>query len=192
MANTKHILEGVKIEGEVCDLIAKSDGENVKVTYNGKSTTLAAALAEIFTGVSELPTSEDVTATVKEEIAKLVDGAPESFDTLKEIADYIAEDKTAASALVEVIGGKVDKVDGKGLSTEDFTTEFKGVLEQITAEKIAEWDAKADAVNATTSKAGLMSAADKAKLDGLNGVRVGSEIPEDLKNGELFIRVVTD
>ncbi len=192
MANTKHILESVKIEGEVCDLIAKSNGENVAVTYNGKSTTLAAALTEIFTGVSSLPTAEDVTATVKDEIGNLVNGAPESFDTLKEIADYIAEDKTAASALLETISGKVDKVEGKGLSTEDFTTEFKGILEQITAEKIAAWDAKADAVNATTSKAGLMSAADKAKLDGLNGVRFGAEIPADLKDGELFIRVVTE
>ena len=49
MANTKAILSKVKVDGELRDLIAKSDGENVTVTYNGKEQTLSAALAEIFT-----------------------------------------------------------------------------------------------------------------------------------------------
>ena len=78
-------------------------------------------------------------------------------------------------------GGKVDKVEGKGLSTEDFTTALKEKLEAL-PESIAE---------ATTEKAGLMSAADKARLDGIRGVRYGTEVPADMKDGELFIRVVS-
>ncbi len=193
MTNTKYILESIKLENELHELITKSNGDNVNVVYNGTEKTLTAALAEIFTSVSARPTNENVTAAIKAEIDKVVDGAPAAFDTLKEIADYITEDKAAASALIETIGKKVDKVEGKGLSTEDFTTEFKTILEQITAEKIAEWNNKADTTAATSSKAGLMSAEDKKKLDGINGagVRYGAEPPADLKDGELFVRVVS-
>ena len=45
--------------------------------------------------------------------------------------------------------------------------ENKGVLDGITAEKAAAWDAKADRTAATASANGLMSKADKAKLDGI-------------------------
>lgn len=38
--------------------------------------------------------------TVADEISKVLDGAPEQFDTLKEIADYIANDVTNASQMV--------------------------------------------------------------------------------------------
>ena len=78
-------------------------------------------------------------------------------------------------------GGKVDKVEGKGLSTEDFTTALKEKLEGL-PESIAE---------ATTEKAGLLSAADKARLDGIRGVRYGTEAPADMKDGELFVRVIS-
>lgn len=39
--------------------------------------------------------------TAKAEVAAIVDSAPEAFDTLKEIATWIAEDETATEALVE-------------------------------------------------------------------------------------------
>ena len=32
----------------------------------------------------------------------------------------------------------------------------------------------------------------KAKLDGLRGVRYGAEPPEDMQDGELFVRVVSE
>ncbi len=35
MANTTYILEQIKINGALEDLLAKSNGENVTVTYNG-------------------------------------------------------------------------------------------------------------------------------------------------------------
>lgn len=82
-----------------------------------------------------------------EEVAKVVADAPADFDTLKEIAEYIESDKTGAAQMVTKIDdnanaiaaeaqraqeaeaalreGKVDKVEGKGLSTNDYTTEEK-------------------------------------------------------------------
>ena len=47
------------------------------------------------------------------------------------------------------------------------THENLAVLDGITAEKTAAWDAKADRAAATASANGLMSKADKAKLDGI-------------------------
>lgn len=97
--------------------------------------------------------------------------------------------------LKTMFADKVDKVEGKGLSTEDFTTALKNKLESlpaITAEQVEAWNGKADTSVATAEADGLMSKEDKAKLDGLRGVRVGAEIPADLQDGELFVRVVSE
>lgn len=181
MSNTKNILEKIRIEGVLQDIIAKSDGENVSVSYNGEEMTLASALASIYASVTSLPTSEGVDSKISAAVSDLIGGAPETYDTLKEIADYIAAHKDVSDALNEAIGNKVDKVEGKGLSTEDFTTALKEKLENL-PESIGE---------ATAEKAGLMSASDKARLDTIRGVRYGTEPPADMKNGELFVRVVS-
>ena len=57
----------------------------------------------------------DVTAYVKEEIDKVLGDVSESFDTLAEIETAISK--------------KVDKVSGKGLSTNDFTNAYKTKLD---------------------------------------------------------------
>lgn len=48
---------------------------------------------------------------VDKAIADLINGAPETLDTLKEIADAIAENKTVVDALNDAIGKKVNKTD---------------------------------------------------------------------------------
>ena len=72
-----------------------------------------------------------VTKTVTDEIAKIVANAPEDLDTLKEISDWIGSHESDASAMNTAIQGKVDKVTGKGLSTNDFTTAYKNKLDGI-------------------------------------------------------------
>ena len=64
----------------------------------------------------------------------------------------------------------------------------KGVLDGITAAKTAAWDAKAGTAVATTSANGLMSKADKAKLD---GIKAGAALPSvtAADNGKI-LRVV--
>jgi len=64
-------------------------------------------------------------------IGDLINGAPETLDTLKEIADAIQENETIFDAWGTVIVNKVDKVAGKGLSTNDFTTAAKNKLAEI-------------------------------------------------------------
>ncbi len=194
MANTAITLEYVKVEGAIIEIIAKSTGENVTVNYNGKKTTLAAALASIYTSISGVISASDVDTKISTAISELINGAPETYDTLKEIADYIASDKTAMQTLNDAIGNKVTKEDGKGLSAEDFTTALKTKLEnlpEITASDVSIWNAKASTAVATTTANGLMSAADKTRLDNLRGIRYGSEPPADMLDGELFARIVS-
>ena len=48
-----------------------------------------------------------VTPTITAEINKVVDGAPDAFNTLKEISDYIEQDKTGASAMATSINNRL-------------------------------------------------------------------------------------
>lgn len=195
MPNVIYVLEKVKIEGELYDVFAKTNAENVTVLYKGSNTTLAAALAGILADMAALPTGENVDGKISAAIDALIGGAPATYDTLKEIADYISSHEDVVTALNAAIGNKVDKAEGKGLSAEDFTTALKTKLDNmpaITAEDVAAWNAKADTTEATQSKAGLMSAADKTRLDNIRGVRYGAEAPSDMQDGELFIHVVSE
>ena len=86
-------------------------------------------------------------------VAELIDSAPETLDTFKEIADAFAEDQEVLDTLNSAIGlkadkaelssyatktelntgldEKVDKVTGKGLSTNDYTTDEKNKLASL-------------------------------------------------------------
>lgn len=183
MADVKHILDTIKVDNEFKALIAKSDGENVAVTYKGAEMTLSAALAQIATSVSNIPTGENVDAKISAAIDELIGGAPETYDTLKEIAEYILNNQDVMSTLNNAIGNKVDKEEGKGLSAEDFTAALKAKLEtlpEITSADVEKWNA------------GIISEEEKERLTNLRGVRYGTEPPADMQNGELFIRVVSE
>ena len=139
-------------------------------------------------------TLESAKAYVDKAIAELVDGSPAALDTLKELSAALGNDPNFATTVATQIGQKVDKVAGKGLSTEDYTSEEKAKLAGVAAgannyqhpathpasvivqdsthrfvtdsEKTT-WNGKASTTVVTQSANGLMSAADKKKLDGV-------------------------
>ena len=91
-----------------------------------------------FTGaitLSGAPTA-DLHATTKKYVddtaaaaaAKVVDSAPETLNTLNELATALGNDANFATTVSNQIGTKVDKVNGKGLSTNDYTTDEKNKL----------------------------------------------------------------
>ena len=110
-----------------------------------------------------------------EEVAKIVAGADKDYDTLKEIADYINSDKTGAAQMQTDIStiksdlnaaetglkarmtaaeGEIDALQESvaGIHSHDNKT----VLDGITAEKVAAWDAaETNAKTFTTTKIGL-------------------------------------
>lgn len=73
----------------------------------------------------------DIEDYVTEKIAEVIDSAPDALNTLNELAAALGDDPNFAATVATQIGGKVDKVDGKGLSTNDYTTVEKTKLAGI-------------------------------------------------------------
>lgn len=68
---------------------------------------------------------------VDNKVAGIVNSAPAALDTLNELAAALGDDPNFATTVATQIGTKVDKVDGKGLSTNDYTTTEKTKLSGI-------------------------------------------------------------
>lgn len=84
-------------------------------------------------------TKTETDTKITEKVAEIVADAPQDFDTLKEISDWISSHEDSAAAMnsaiqanTTAITGKVDKETGKGLSTEDYTSAEKTKLSGIT------------------------------------------------------------
>lgn len=180
MPSKKSILKGM-VNGVVTELYPKTSADNV----------FAASGTDLETLLTTIPTTETVNGLISDAIDALIDGAPATYDTLKEISDWIATHQSEYEALIAAIAGKVDKVEGKGLSTNDFTdallTKLNGIeaganaytLPVATASALggvkvganlavdANGEISGNYSAATTSANGLMSSTDKAKLDGI-------------------------
>ena len=99
---------------------------------------------------SQITTAIDGLATetyVDTKVAGIVNSAPETLDTLNELAAALGNDPNFATTVATQIGTKVDKVSGKGLSTNDYTTTEKNKLAGIAS------GATANSASATTPKA---------------------------------------
>lgn len=97
----------------------------VTILSNGKS--VETSINEILISVSQKATMTDITT----EIEKIVGTAPAALDTLKELADALDNNANFATTVTNSIANKVDKISGKGLSTEDFTTTLKNKLNSL-------------------------------------------------------------
>lgn len=67
-------------------------------------------------------------ADVDARLEELIGIAPDALDTLGEIAKSIGDDADFIGTITNQLSNKVDKISGKGLSTEDFTTIEKSKL----------------------------------------------------------------
>lgn len=81
-------------------------------------------------------TAEEVALT----ISNLVKSAPDTLDTLEELANALGNDPNFATTIMTMLGEKasktdvatkVDAIEGKGLSSNDFTTTFKDKLTSL-------------------------------------------------------------
>ena len=199
-----------EVQNDIETLDRKIDDEAQK-REQGDAATLRAANEHTDAAVAEeasaresgdRATLQSAKDYVDKAIAELVDGSPAALDTLKELSAALGDDPNFATTVATQIGRKVDKVAGKGLSTEDYTSEEKAklagissgannyrhpashpasMIEQdathrfITDTERSTWNGKASTAVATQSANGLMSSADKKKLD-------------DLTDGEVIIQ----
>lgn len=146
---------------------ATYDDKDIKsrmTTAEGKITTLVGEDA-----------SKSARAIAAEEVAKIVDGADSSYDTLKEIADWISGHKTDAAAMnsaIVALDGIVDGIGGEG----EKATVVAYVTDAIAALKIGDYAKAAD----LTKLAGRVSTVEgkahehtnKAVLDGITAEKI--------------------
>ena len=123
-----------KINGDTKALKALIDGKadashehvaaNVKFD-DGKN--LVEKLAEIQTGGQVDLSSYATKEYVQGQIEALVDGAPEALNTLKELSAALGDDANFASTMVKELAGKVDKVEGQRLITQEEAAKLEGL-----------------------------------------------------------------
>ena len=114
---TENVVD-TKIEDAVSAINSKDEAQDAEIALKAVKADVDAALelkadkteleplaksadvtAEIAAAVEPLATKEELTNAAAEAVAKVVAEAPEDFDTLKEVADYIASDKTKATEI---------------------------------------------------------------------------------------------
>lgn len=214
MAN-KNVLVQMMIDSVMQNVMVQTGADNVIVDV-AKGEMLSTRLASIATALAGMNSATEVDSKISKAIDDLIGGAPETYDTLKEIADYIASDSTAMDALNNAILNKVDKVDGKGLSANDFTYALKTKLEGITtgATKVEKsttnGNVKINSIETTVyshpTSAGNKhipaggAAGQSLVYGGSSGaatwgtapaiVRSGATTPRDLQEGELFFKIL--
>lgn len=120
-------------------------------------------------------TDKSVRTIASEETAKIVAGADASFDTLKEIADWISSHKTDATAMNSAIVKLEGILDGIGGDGEKATV-VAYVTDAIAALKIGDYAKAADltalAGRVTTLESKAHEHANKTVLDGITAEKV--------------------
>lgn len=193
-AITKKAIIQAKIEGVITELMVKTQADNV---YIDDTTTLAAKLAEMVAAINERAKSTDVTTQISTAIDELIGGAPSTYDTLKEISDYIAAHEDVVTALNTAIGNKADKT-----TVDAIQTTVNGLGTLASKSSVTEDDLD------TTLKSKVNAAAEgnhshdnKTVLDGITAdlvtewnskstTFVSATEPTDLAAGDLWIQIV--
>ena len=112
---SKYTVLTKKIDNIMYELFVKTHSDMV---YVNDTTTLTETLVKL----SDLLTDSKKTETeLWEEYNKLTNGAPDRFNTLKEVWDYVNVNGDPKSELIQLIEKKQNAEEGKGLSTHDFT-----------------------------------------------------------------------
>ena len=154
-----------KLAEIIADLALKATKEEVTTGLAGKAEKSHTHAQSEVTGLEDAltarPTTDAMNTAISTAISGLIDGAPKTYDTLKEIADYIETHKSVETALNEAIGKKADKTAFEAVKA---TVDALGAL--ASKSKVEETDLSdelKEKVNAAAE--GNHSHANKALLD---------------------------
>lgn len=212
-----------KINGVLKDLMVKTNTAMVMVD---DSTTLETKLTELVnaldgkaaashthaqadvTGLEDAltarPTTEAMNTAISTAISDLIGGAPETYNTLKEIADYIEAHKEVVDALNAAIGNKADKSTVETLQAlvDGIKSTVDGLGALATKDTVSESDLDAElAAKINASTAANHSHENKAVLDGISAemvaewnskgtVYASTTQPENLAEGDMWLQLV--
>jgi hypothetical protein len=107
-----------------------------------------------------IPSTIARTSDITTAIANVVNGAPSSFDTLKEIADYISTDQSAGTALTTLVGTKLSSATAASTYAPIASPTFTGTVNGITKTMIGLGN-----VDNTTDESKPISTATQSALD---------------------------
>lgn len=107
---------------------ASNAGQFARVSADGKWTVETVEIPSIdglaattYVDTQDAATLQGANTYTDEKIANLLNNSTEAVDSVMELAAAMETNKDAIDALTEISGNKVDKVEGKGLSTNDYT-----------------------------------------------------------------------
>ena len=129
---------------------------------------------------------------LNEKFERLMKDAPDEMDTLKEVWDYVNidgrdEEGNPKSVLIQLIESKVDKEEGKGLSTHDLTDLlYTKLINDYTKEEL---DQKFDVVEnrVTDLKETVDYIAKNATMQSVESIIP----PEGLKEGTIWFQITS-
>ena len=125
-------LDGIAAGATNVTVDAALDGTSANPVRNSAVKAALDTKADASAVYTKSETDAAIQSKAADTVASIVASADSDFDTLKEIADWIKNDTTGAAKMASDIStlqsGKVDKVQGKGLSTNDYTTAEKNKL----------------------------------------------------------------
>ena len=91
------------IQSQVADASVEAEAERAQAAEQELYKQLVAI------GTDRIKPLEDKVNSLAEMLELLTVDAPEAFDTLKEIADWIKQDETATASLLQTVSEKADK-----------------------------------------------------------------------------------
>ena len=115
-----------KLDDEIARAITEDERLDVEVNKKANKTYVDTELNKRYTKDEVFNKQE-----VLQKIQDLIGTAPEALDTLEELARALDNDPNFATNVINLLATKVDKVAGKGLSTNDYTDEEKQKLAGI-------------------------------------------------------------
>lgn len=93
--------------------------------WNGKETIAGAQAKADTTLKAAKEYTDDAKSSMYQAVTNLVDGSPTALNTLKKLAGALGNDANFAATMQNQLNDKADKEPGKGLSTNDFTDQYK-------------------------------------------------------------------
>ena len=185
-----HTVESdVPVDAKFTDTIYDDTDIKAEIAKKADITSIPSKVSELAND-SNYQTAEQISSTVTTEIAKVVANAPENFDTLKEMSDWITGHENDASTMNSAISDnktaitalQTDKADKSEIPTTvseltdsaDYAKKTdlhshtnKTVLDGITSTKVSDWDsAKAHADSAHAPSNAQENVLETVKVNG--------------------------
>ena len=151
---TGSIVSDGTVSWEVCSLADLLSSSILHNDLKGRALNDAHPISAI-TGLQTALDAKATPADITTAVTNLINGAPATLDTLKEIADWIANDEVQLTSILSTLANKVDKVTGKGLSTNDYTNIDKAKVDNISVTKAVNLDTISDNSHTHSNKTDL-------------------------------------